>query len=116
MNMFVQVSENRIIPTRNIVNIIISPEIEEGWDEEMREPILARPLKVDIITNATSSFYDDGGDHPEHSYTIIKPYTIVLRGEEAQAFLDALPTYSPAREEAGSTYAQAARRVRQAAL
>jgi len=106
MEMFAQVSENRIIPTRGIVDIAIFPATEEGRDEELGEWLYARPLRVDIVTNATTSVFDDGGDYPEHAHTAIAPYTIVLRGEEAQTFLDALPTYSPAREEAGSTYEQ----------
>ena len=97
MEMFVRVSEYRIVPTQNIVDIKISPATEEGRDEEMQEPILARPLRVDIITNATTSAFDDGGDYPEHAHASIMPYTITLRGAEAQAFLGALPTYSPAR-------------------
>jgi hypothetical protein len=113
MEMFVQVSENRIIPTRGIVDIKISPATEESWDGELREPIPARPLRVDIITNATTSAYDDGGDYPEHAHASIMPYTITLRGEEAQAFLDALedalPTYTPAREEAGDQELRAIR-------
>jgi hypothetical protein len=109
MEMLVQVSENRIIPTRNIVDIKISPEIEEGRDEELGEWIYARPLRVDIITNATTSAFDDGGDYPGNAHTAIMPYVIVLRGEEAQAFLDALedalPTYTTCpspREEVGA--------------
>jgi len=96
--MFVRVSEYRIVPTGNIVDIKISPATEEGRDEEMQEWIYARPLRVDIVTNATTSVYDDGGDYPEHAHASIMPYTITLRGEEAQTFLDALPTYTPARE------------------
>jgi hypothetical protein len=95
--MFVKVSENRIVPTGSIVDIVISPAAEEGWDEEMQEWIYARPLRVYITTNATTSVFDDGGDYPGNAHTAIAPYTITLRGEEAQAFLDALPTYSPAR-------------------
>jgi hypothetical protein len=110
MEMFVQVSENRIIPTRNIVDISVFPATEEGRDEELGEWIYARPLRVDIVTNATTSAFDDGGDYPGNAHTAIAPYTIILRGEEAQVFLDALPTYTPvaepAREEAGSTNAQ----------
>ncbi len=102
MNMFVRVSENRIIPTSNIVDIVISPAAEEGRDEEMQEWIYARPLRVDIVTSATTSVFDDGGDYPEHAHASIMPYTIILRGEEAQTFLDALPTYTPAREEVGA--------------
>ncbi len=110
MEMFVQVSEYRIIPTRNIVDIKISPATEEGRDEELGEWLYARALRVDIITNATTSAFDDGGDYPGNAHTAIVPYTITLRGEEAQAFLDALedalPTYTtaaePAREEAGA--------------
>ncbi len=101
MEMFVQVSENRVIPTRNIVDIIIFPESEGGWDDEMQEPILAHPLRVHIVTNATNA--TRLGDDE------ISPYVIVLRGTEARTFLDALPTYTPkaepAQEEAGSTYA-----------
>ncbi len=94
MEMFVQVSENRVIPTRNIVDIAIFPESEGGWDDEMQEPILQHPLRVDIMTNASKSYYDDGGDYPSyvpHAW----PYTITLKGEEARTFLDARPTYSP---------------------
>ncbi len=102
MDMFVRVSEYRIIPTRNIVDISVFPATEEGRDEEMQEWIYARPLRVDIITNATTSVYDDGGDYPGNAHTAIAPYTIILRGTEAQTFLDALPTYTPAREEVGA--------------
>jgi len=104
--MFVKVSENRIIPTSNIVDIVIPPATEEGRDEEMQEWLYARPLRVDIVTNATTSVYSDGGDYPGHAHASIMPYTITLRGTEAQALLDALPTYTPPQEEAGSTYAQ----------
>jgi len=99
MNMFVKVSENRIIPTSNIVDISIFPATEEGRDEEMQEPILARPLRVDIITNATTSAFDDGGDYPEHAHASIMPYTITLRGEEAQTFLDTLVFIGPLVED-----------------
>jgi hypothetical protein len=88
--MFVRVSENRIIPTRGIVDIKISPATEEGRDEEMQEWIYARPLRVDIVTNATRSVFDDGGDYPEHAHASIMPYTITLRGTEAQTFLETL--------------------------
>ena len=97
MEMFVRVSENRIIPTRGIVDIKIYPATEEGRDEEMQEWIYARPLRVDIVTSATTSVYSDGGDYPGHAHAEVFPYTITLKGEEAQTLLDALPTYSPAR-------------------
>jgi hypothetical protein len=95
MDMFVKVSENRIIPTSNIVDISIFPATEEGRDEEMQEPILARPLRVDIITNATTSVYSDGGDYPGHAHAEVFPYTITLKGEEAQTFLDTLVFIAP---------------------
>jgi len=114
MEMFAQVSENRIIPTRGIVDIAIFPATEEGRDEELGEWLYARPLRVDIVTNATTSVFDDGGDYPEHSHTAIAPYTITLRGTDAQVFLDALPTYRPAlepiTEESVADHKQTARR------
>ncbi len=102
MEMFVRVSEYRIVPTSNIVDIDVSPAQEAGWDDGEWEPIIPRPLRVDILTTASQSRYDDGGDYPETRHVEISPYVITLRGAEAQTFLDALPIYSPAREEIGA--------------
>ncbi len=98
MEMFVKVSEYRIVPTSNIVDIDVSPAQEAGWNAGGWKPIPARPLRVDIVTTAGESQYDDGGDYPERQHIAIRPYTITLRGVEAQTFLDALPIYSPAQE------------------
>ncbi len=100
---FVQVGD-RIINTDAIVEVKITAARERRVlsDEEVaeydypRDNVLpARELRVDVVTTATTSSYDDGGDYPEFRHTDFHPYTITLLGEEAQALLDLLTTVEP---------------------
>lgn len=104
MMMFIEVSDSRVVPTGNIVDIRITEatEAEEVSAEDAREydrndafTIPARPLAVEIITTATTSSYDDGGDFPEFKHTDWHPYAITLHGEEAERFLAVLRTRGP---------------------
>ncbi len=101
--MFVRI-EDRVLNTDKIVEIKITParERRELTEEEAaefdypRDNVLpARPLRVEVITTATTSSYDYGGDYPEFSHTDFHPYAITLLGREAQALLDVLTIVEP---------------------
>jgi hypothetical protein len=52
-------------------------------------------LKVVVITTATTSSYDSGGDYPEFRHTDFHPYAITLYGSDAQALIDVLTIVEP---------------------
>ena len=47
----------------------------------------ARDLTLEVVTTATTSSYDDGGDYPEFKHTDFHPYVIRLTGDDAEEFL-----------------------------
>lgn len=100
--MFVRTSSRRIVNTEHIVEIEIieaRPERTEFDEEDYVERTYpARPTKIEIITDAVVSRYDDGGDYPEFRHAIVEAHAIVLVGEEAELFLTALPVYTPVLE------------------
>jgi hypothetical protein len=51
----------RALQVRNIVDVITTPAREAGWDEEMGEKIYPAPMKVEVVTTAAASTYEDGG-------------------------------------------------------
>lgn len=89
---------NRILNTDNIVEARVFPALPEREDDE--EPGRVLPPKsvgVEVITTAVVSEYDHGGDYRTPN-TVIHPHTIMLAGDEAERFLEALPVYEPVRE------------------
>ena len=90
---------DRIINTDNIVEARVSPATPAGTDEETGKEYRATSVRVEIVTTAITSEYDDGGDLPEFRHTRILPHTISLAGEDAEKFLTALPVYEPVMEK-----------------
>lgn len=92
--MFVRIG-SRVLNTDAIVQATIIEALPEREDEETGETLRAIPLRVDVITTASTSTYDDGGDFPEFKHTDYHPYCITLWAEDAEKFLTALPVYEP---------------------
>ena len=101
--MFLRIGD-RIINTDKIVEIDVSParERRELSPEEAAEydyppgnVLPARPLKALVVTTATTSSYDSGGDYPEFRHTDFHPYAITLYGRDAETLLDALTIVEP---------------------
>jgi hypothetical protein len=105
--MYIKINE-RIINTEQVVEVKITPareeihtttdELRSEYDYPRGDYLPARPLKVEIVTTTSTSTYDDGGDYPEFKHTDYHPYVITLKGEDAELFLGALPSYEVARE------------------
>jgi hypothetical protein len=80
----------RALQVRIIVEVITTPAREGGWDEERGEKIYPSPLKVEIVTTAAASTYEDGGDYPDRAQVTPHPYTVTFYGDEAKTFLGEL--------------------------
>lgn len=96
--MFIRVSETRIVPTANIVDILVTPARTARYVSTTESASMvsdSSPLVVEIVTNATVGRFDDGGDHPDLAHVEQMPYAITLHGVEAEKFLAALPVYEP---------------------
>lgn len=93
MAQFVRAGD-RLINLDNVVEIRVR-EAKESYTltagaKQLRpkgDVVPARPLRVDIVTTATTSSYDDGGDFPESKHTDVQPYGLTLWEEEAAEFL-----------------------------
>lgn len=87
---------DRLINPEQIVEVKVTPATEpeevgaeDAWeyDRDGAFTIPARPLSVEVVTTATTSSWDDGGDYPEFKHTDFHPYVIRLVGDEAEEFL-----------------------------
>lgn len=85
---------NEIINTDSIVTAQVSPATPASVDEYTGEEYRATLLRVEVVTTAVTSEYDDGGDYRTPN-TVIRPYSFTLAGDEAEKFLAALPVYEP---------------------
>lgn len=87
---------DRVLFTANIVEVKITEARERRvlTDEEAAEydypadnALPARPLSVAVVTTATTSSYDDGGNFPDFAHTDWHPYVVNLVGGDAGEFL-----------------------------
>lgn len=96
--MFIR-TPNRIINTDNIVEILISPAHNGGWDEDEREYYSAKPLAVVVVTNAPGH-EEAGVQDYGTARDVPAPYKIRMWGDEADEFMAALTVYGPLGAEA----------------
>lgn len=96
--MYIKVGR-RVINMDNIVEARVYPATPAGTDEDTGEEYRVTATRVEIVTTAITSEYDNGGDFSDFRHTEIRPHTITLGGEDAEKFLVALPVYEPVLEE-----------------